>query len=160
MKLVYNGDIQPWRSAHDAGEKTMLRLLNDAYSYSTSYIAMAVVQDALIALCKNVCETVTAELDGWNVVGPGTPCGVTLETYRAGESGTTLSACVIRNIDEEPEWIDIKTGVTTVTHSTYVPPTHWRWPPAKWCAYCERDEGELHRDNCSRPKLDVWAMRF
>jgi hypothetical protein len=86
---------------------------------------------------------------GWNIVGPGTPYNMKLETYRAGEKTTGLSACRILSIGDEPEWIDCASGVTTVTHSTYAPPTHWRWE-RRMCEHCERIYGEPHRKNCMR----------
>lgn len=64
---------------------------------------------------------------GWNVVGGGMPLNSWLETYRAGESKPNLTMCLLRCIGDEPEWVD-RHGRTTVTHSTFLPPTHWRWP--------------------------------
>jgi hypothetical protein len=64
--------------------------------------------------------------DGWHEVGPGTPVGCWLETKREGEAGTNECFCRIMAIGDEPEWID-RDGATTVTHSTFAPPTHWRF---------------------------------
>lgn len=74
----------------------------------------------------------------WQPVGPGTPCGVYLETKREGESGTNVCFCRILCLGDEPEWIERgrvsqitdapMSGRTTITHSTFLAPTHWRWP--------------------------------
>lgn len=81
-----------------------------------------------------MCEIDQAE--GWEEVGPGTPVGVTLETWRKGETGTNRCFCRILAIGDEPEWVEEPredhtgtpvSGRTTVTHSTFLPPTHWRW---------------------------------
>lgn len=63
----------------------------------------------------------------WNEVGPGTPLNAWLETKLEGESGTSLSLCRILCIGDDPEWI-AEDGRTTVTHHSYAPPSHWRWP--------------------------------
>lgn len=65
--------------------------------------------------------------DGWTLVGDGTPLGVWLETKR-GESGVNRCFCRMATIGADPEWIEHSTGVTTVTHGTFLAPTHWRWP--------------------------------
>lgn len=76
--------------------------------------------------------------DEWHKVGPGTPCGVFLQTKREGEPGTNFSMCRVVHLGDEPEWIEqdrrsditdeLVLGRTTVTHHTFLPPTHWRWP--------------------------------
>lgn len=64
----------------------------------------------------------------WNPVGNGTPLNALLETKRDGEAGTNICFCRTMSIGDEPEWVEHATGVTTVTHSTFAAPTHWRWP--------------------------------
>jgi hypothetical protein len=64
----------------------------------------------------------------WQEVGPGTPLHAWLETKREGERGVNLCTCRILCIGDEPEWIEKTSGRTTVTHSTFAAPTHWRWP--------------------------------
>jgi hypothetical protein len=66
--------------------------------------------------------------DGWTPVGPGTPVGVWLETKHSAENGTNICMCRIGSIGEDPEWSEWDCGRTTVTHSTFLAPTHWRWP--------------------------------
>ena len=63
----------------------------------------------------------------WHPIGLGTPLNAWLETKREGEEGTNLCIGRITAIGEEPEWIE-KSGRTTVTHHSFVAPTHWRWP--------------------------------
>lgn len=68
------------------------------------------------------------ELPDWNVVGPGTPLGVMLETHRRGEEG--INHCYARMIciDGTVEWCEAGgDGRTTVTHTTFAAPTHWRF---------------------------------
>ncbi len=74
----------------------------------------------------------------WNLIGPGTPLGAWLETKREGETGTNICMGRILCIGDDIEWCeqgyrsDITDswvgGRTTITHSTFSPPTHWRWP--------------------------------
>lgn len=74
----------------------------------------------------------------WNEVGEGTPLHAWLETKRDGESGTNVCFARILCIGDDVEWIEKEResevtgapvpGRTTVTHSTFLPPTHWRWP--------------------------------
>lgn len=73
----------------------------------------------------------------WRVVGPGTPLHSWLETRRVGidaqgryEGGTNETMCLMRAIGDEAEWVD-RDGRTTVTHSTFLAPTHWRWPTSR-----------------------------
>lgn len=162
MTFKYDPKDSACRAAHKAGEKTILDMMSDGKKWSPSYIAMAVVQDALHALQWAQEEEVAPRQPlgtGWKLVADGgVPCGATLETYRAGERGTNLSCVIIRHLGEEPEWIDVLTGVTTVTHLTYLAPTHWRWPQAaRFCNYCDREYGELHTDDCTRVKLDYFT---
>lgn len=55
------------------------------------------------------------------------PFGVWLRTKRQGENGENV--CAKRrgpNPGDEPEWIEQPPhGRTTITHSTFLPPTHW-----------------------------------
>lgn len=61
----------------------------------------------------------------WIPVGPETPTGVWLQTRREGEKGTNI--CSLRRGDGFDEWVEMgRYGRTTVTHSTFLPPTHWR----------------------------------
>lgn len=58
----------------------------------------------------------------WKPVGPDTPEGVWLITYRSGERGPTasmLSRCTGEDVWTAPD------GRDTITHSIYAPPTHW-----------------------------------
>lgn len=74
----------------------------------------------------------------WNPIGPGTPLGAWLETKRVGEDGTNVCMGRILCIGDDVEWCEkahrssasdnLIGGRTTVTHSTFLPPTHWRWP--------------------------------
>jgi hypothetical protein len=62
------------------------------------------------------------------------PYGLTLETCRLGEVGTNRCCAVFAPEDivsRDPgsiEWVEEGTGVTTVTHGTFLSPTHWRLP--------------------------------
>lgn len=58
----------------------------------------------------------------WKPIGPDTPEGVWLITYRAGERGPTSS--ILSRDAGEDVWSD-PDGRDTVTHSIYAPPTHW-----------------------------------
>lgn len=63
----------------------------------------------------------------WSLVGSGMPLNCWLETCRGTDAGTNEAMCLLRAIGDELEWVD-RDGRTTVTHSTFLPPTHWRWP--------------------------------
>lgn len=60
------------------------------------------------------------------------PENVYVETKREGEEGTMV--CCLRILrptqggdwEDECEWMEKYEGITTVTHSTFAPPTHWR----------------------------------
>lgn len=74
-----------------------------------------------------------ADAHEWNPVGDGTPLGAWLETKvqtgpNSWEGGTNTCMCRVMSIGDKPEWIEKKGGRTTVTHSTFLAPTHWRWP--------------------------------
>lgn len=62
------------------------------------------------------------------------PYCMRLETRRDGEAGTNVCLAVYTPEDAlscDPsyiEWVEVRTGVTTVTHGTFLPPTHWRLP--------------------------------
>lgn len=45
----YRSDCPRCLAAHDAGEKTALRLIDSPNGFATKYVAMAIVQDALRA---------------------------------------------------------------------------------------------------------------
>jgi len=62
----------------------------------------------------------------WREVGDGTPLHVWLETKREGEDGSSECFARIIEVGGQVEWID-RQGYTTVTHSTFLPPTHWRF---------------------------------
>lgn len=89
---------------------------------------------------KNRIEPMANDGLFWNPVGAGTPLGAWLETKRAGESGTNVCMGRIPCIGDDVEWCEreyrseitdqLIAGRTTVTHSTFLPPTHWRWPQA------------------------------
>lgn len=66
----------------------------------------------------------------WNEAGPGTPLNAWLETKCDGDESVVLAICRISCVGDEPEWIN-RDGATTVTCSTVLPPTHWRWPSGK-----------------------------
>lgn len=70
--------------------------------------------------------------NAWNPVGQGTPLNTWLETTRLIVGGyhidNNVCMCRILSIGDEPEWCEKHGGRTTVTHSTFAPPTHWRWP--------------------------------
>jgi hypothetical protein len=63
----------------------------------------------------------------WQPVGNGTPLAVWIETKRQGEARVNVCCCRMMHIGDEPEWIERGSGRTTVTHGTFLPPTHWRW---------------------------------
>jgi hypothetical protein len=67
-------------------------------------------------------------MSDWQPVGAGTPLHAWLETRKDGESGVNICMCRIMCIGDVPEWIEKPSGRTTVTHSTFAAPTHWRWP--------------------------------
>lgn len=50
--MAYDPSCPRCKAAHDAGEKTAIKLLTSEFKFSPSYVAMAVVQDALTAYCK------------------------------------------------------------------------------------------------------------
>ena len=52
------------------------------------------------------------------------PDGQWIVTARMGENGFNLTK-KIYDADDDPEWVNMR-GQTTVTHSTFLPPTHWR----------------------------------
>lgn len=54
------------------------------------------------------------------------PIGPWLRTKREGEDGENECYVRLETLDSEPEWID-RQGRTTVTHHSFLPPTHWRW---------------------------------
>ena len=65
--------------------------------------------------------------EGWQPIETA-PAGKWLLTAREGEGGCNL--CIYRHFEgEDREWID-QAGRTTITHSTFLPPTHWRYCPA------------------------------
>lgn len=61
---------------------------------------------------------------GWDRVHGPTPPPLNkwLRTWRRGEHGENV--CLMRGGPGEAEWVD-RYGRTTVTHSTFLPPTHW-----------------------------------
>lgn len=68
----------------------------------------------------------------WKAVGAGLPLNCWLETTRDGEGGRNLCKALIRTLGDPIEWIEFgPNGRTTVTHSTFAAPTHWRWPEPK-----------------------------
>ncbi len=67
-------------------------------------------------------------LKKWHPVGPGMPLHTWLDTRREGEVGENVCLARIMFLGDEPEWVEKDGGRTTITHSTFAPPTHWRWP--------------------------------
>lgn len=70
----------------------------------------------------------------WHPVGDGTPLGAWLETTDRPDEERNQNTCIARiiAIGEEVEWCEKgMPGRTTVTHTTFAPPTHWRWPEKK-----------------------------
>lgn len=78
--------------------------------------------------------------DGWKTVDTA-PRGKWIRTKREGESSENV--CLYRStqifgaanipvMDCDPEWVERETGMTTITHSTFLPPTHWR-PIDNYC---------------------------
>lgn len=53
------------------------------------------------------------------------PTGVWLKTKRFDEPGTNTCMLSVWE-DGTREWIEKKTGVTTVTHHSFLPPTHFQ----------------------------------
>lgn len=53
-----------------------------------------------------------------------------VETRREGEEGTMVCAYrIVRQPDcvpDDMEWVEKYEGITTVTHHSFLPPTHWR----------------------------------
>lgn len=67
--------------------------------------------------------------DGW-MPAACAPIWQWLRTKREGEDGENVCALRIWP-DGEREWVERDGGRTTVTHSTFLPPTHWQpLPPA------------------------------
>ncbi len=66
--------------------------------------------------------------DPWRRVDEHDPPWGIVETRREGEEGTNL--CYRASPPGTPageiEWIELSTGRTTVTHTTFAAPTHWR----------------------------------
>lgn len=60
----------------------------------------------------------------WQTV-KNAPTGVWIETKKEGEKGSNV-CCLVRDKYGGEEWIEAKTGVTTITHQSFAPPTHWR----------------------------------
>lgn len=67
----------------------------------------------------------TREDGGWQPVSCA-PVGVWLRTKREGEDGENVCMVRVLTLADEPEWIT-REGVTTVTHHSFLPPTHWAW---------------------------------
>lgn len=69
------------------------------------------------------------EVEWFPVNGPRPiPLVVWLKTKREGEDGeNTCLARFIPNSGGELEWEEKTTGITTVTHQSFAPPTHWRY---------------------------------
>ena len=68
-----------------------------------------------------------------NILVSGPPrSGQVVETRREGEAGTNTCYPVnwpadeVAGISSWVEWVECGTGRTTVTHSTFLPPTHYR----------------------------------
>jgi hypothetical protein len=53
------------------------------------------------------------------------PAGVWIQTKLTGENGDNICMKIPHPYDEV-EWVERETGVTTVTHSTFAAPSHWR----------------------------------
>lgn len=100
-------------------------------------IADAIVRGARIIARdpepRDLTDAMFAEVDerSWNMVGPGLPLNCWLETTRAGEGGSNICMAILRTLGDEIEWAEAIGGRTTVTHSTFAAPTHWRWPQPK-----------------------------
>lgn len=64
--------------------------------------------------------------DGYVSVDEALPAhGECAQTWRFPEKGTNRCHCV-RWPDGDVEWVETASGVTTITHGTFLPPTHWR----------------------------------
>ena len=66
-------------------------------------------------------------LTAWHPVGPGMPLHAWLETRREGEDGVNVCCARIMCLGDDVEWVEKESGRTTITHSTFAPPTHWRF---------------------------------
>lgn len=65
----------------------------------------------------------------WELCGANCPQGQWLWTWREGEDKPSIAMLRIwPGPDGEAEWI-APDGRTTITHHTYLPPTHWAAPP-------------------------------
>lgn len=65
--------------------------------------------------------------EAWRPVSDGMPLDLWLETKKAGEEGINICLAMLRILGGELEWVEKETGVTTVTHHSFAPPTHWRF---------------------------------
>lgn len=54
------------------------------------------------------------------------PIGEWIRTRREGEDGENVCAYWVWP-DRTEEWEERATGVTTITHHSFAPPTHWDW---------------------------------
>lgn len=121
------------------------------YAAATPPYPWQAVESAKMRSCLTECAQVIAEAiesaarimangdnnhkddNPWHRVGPGTPIGTWLVTRRqtgpdTWEGGTNLCMCRVLTVGDDPEWIEQDGGRTTVTHTTFAPPTEWRWP--------------------------------
>lgn len=69
-------------------------------------------------------KTLAEIIDSWEPVETAPP-GVWVRTKREGEKGENVCA---KNVwpDGDVEWVERSGGRTTVTHHSFLPPTHWR----------------------------------
>lgn len=68
------------------------------------------------------------ERQGWSPVSGGPPEGEWLRTKLVGEDGESVSFCRRMHPNDDLEWIS-PDGYTTVTHSTYAAPSHFKRLP-------------------------------
>lgn len=126
------GIVEPLYSAVSQDAAKMRECLSEC----AKIVADAIVHGAKIIAGKEDKAEPAVMADGdWRPVGGGTPLGTWLETARITSNmlGTTtneLNVCMCRvlTLGDEPEWVEKEGGRTTVTHSTFAAPTHWRWP--------------------------------
>lgn len=96
------------------------------------------------------------DVSEWFPAGPGTPLNMWLETKRDDEKGTNVCFARLLALGDEPEWVS-RDGRTTVTHSTFTAPTHWRWPNLEGM---DEHPVVVNRDRVRRQSLVVdWGRR-
>lgn len=96
-------------------------MINTASGLISCGIAMLEQQIGPDGVRRVIDQTLAAS---WLEVNTAPP-NIWLRTRREGEAGENVCALRVWP-DGDREWVEQASGRTTITHSSFAPPTHWR----------------------------------